>query len=123
MTVYATESSPTQTVGESPALDWSSLLVSGGIDTGETSDTDTALTYLQDEYALLRILHREAVCRYEQLRAAAQGAVVEARTGRRNPITPIVEALAELGESPAAGARLHSLVPESAAAWPNGAVG
>lgn len=61
--------------------------------------------------------------RFEVLLTAAQAAVIEARTSRRNPLTPLTEALAELGELPGHGVRLADVVAESMAAWPRGAAG
>jgi hypothetical protein len=58
--------------------------------------------------------------RYAALLTAAQAAVIEARTSRRNPLTPIAEALDGLGELPAADARLADLPLATAAAWPRG---
>lgn len=58
--------------------------------------------------------------RYAALLTAAQAAVIEERTSRRNPLTPIAEALTGLGELPAPGARLADLPLSTTAAWPRG---
>lgn len=104
-------------------LDWTGPIVSGGTGTGKTNGSDMVAATLRAEYELLSAVYRETVRRYEHLRAAAQAAVIELRTSRRNPITPILEALTELGELPAPGARLREQMPQTAAAWPTGAVG
>jgi len=62
----------------------------------------------------------QLAARYAPLLTAAQAAVIEARTSRRNPITPISEALALLDDAPAAETRLHELPLSTAAAWPHG---
>lgn len=56
--------------------------------------------------------------RFAALLTAAKAAVIEARTGRRDPLAPILEALRELDEMPAPGARLSDVLTEAAAAWP-----
>lgn len=66
----------------------------------------------------LRREHDVLAGRYAALLTAAQAAVIESRTGRRNPVTPLIEALAGLGQLPEPGARLHETLPETAAAWP-----
>jgi hypothetical protein len=68
----------------------------------------------------LRLAQRETTARFEALLAAAQAAVIEARTSARNPITPIAEALVDLGAMPAPGTRLHDLPLATSSAWPTG---
>ena len=99
-------------------LDRAAPLTSGTTGTGKTSASATVLTELRAEYELLAAAYRETERRYEHLRTAAQAAVVESRTSRRNPVTPIAEALAVLNEMPAPGARLCDLPLSTALAWP-----
>jgi hypothetical protein len=82
------------------------------------------------ELMLLDAALVESERRYEQLAerfgallTAAQAVVIEARTGRRNPITPLIEALSALGQLPEPGVRLADVVVESVAAWPRGVAG
>jgi hypothetical protein len=80
----------------------------------------TAPVELRAEYELLAAAYRETARRYEALRAAAQAAVVEARTSHRDPVTPIREVLTELEELPAISTRLHELPLSTASVWPRG---
>jgi hypothetical protein len=66
----------------------------------------------------MRDKHDRLTESYAVLLAGAQAGVIESRTSRRSPITPISEALAALGELPGAGARIYEVLPETAEAWP-----
>ena len=88
---------------------------------GAADGTNSAV--LRAEHELLTAAYQEVARRYERLRTAAQAGVIEARTSRRDPLTPIREALAELDELPAPGARLADLPLSTAAAWPRGSKG
>jgi len=102
------------------AFDWTGPSAVGGTRTGKTDGLDFVTVQLRAEYELLAAAYRETARRYEHLRAAAQAAVVESRTSRRNPVTPIAEALALLDEMPALHVQLHDLPLSTSAAWPGG---
>jgi hypothetical protein len=84
-------------------------------------EDSAALVELRAEYELLAAAYRETARRYEVLKAAAQAAIVESRTSRRDPLTRVREVPAELGALPTVGVRLHELPLSSASVWPRGA--
>lgn len=100
--------------------EFTSALVSAG--TG-ADKADAAQMLLDAALIEARRCYERLAGRFEVLLTAAQAAVIEERTSRRNPLTPLTEALAELGELPGYGVRLADVVAESVAAWPRGVAG
>lgn len=108
-----------------PALDLAAPMLSGGTGSGKArapflpvveamlgnATIRAALEHLRGEYD--RLAERHAA-----LLTAAQAAVVESRTSRRDPITPLADALIELGAMPAPDAGLFEVLPAAASAWP-----
>jgi hypothetical protein len=114
-------------IDDALTLEFTGPLVSGGAGSGKSAPVQLVAakqmletTSLVVEIRRLRLAQRESAARFDALLAAAQAAVIEARTSRRNPITPITEVLAELGAMPASGARLHDLPLATSSAWPQG---
>jgi hypothetical protein len=109
-------------IDDALTLDFTGPLISAGIGSGKSAAVPLVVetTSLVAEVRRLRLAQRESAARFGALLAAAQAAVIEARTNTRNPITPIAEALAELDALPAAGARLHDLPLATSSAWPEG---
>jgi hypothetical protein len=113
-----------------PTLDPGAPMLFGGTGSGKTRppflpmlDATLGNAALRSALEQLRGEYNRLAARHAVLLTAAQAAVIESRTSRRDPLTPLAEALAELGETPAPGARLFEVLPATAAAWPTGALG
>lgn len=95
----------------------------GSLASAGAGKADAAQMLLDAALIEARRCYERLAGRFEVLLTAAQAAVIEERTSRRNPLTPLTEALAELGELPGYGVRLADVVAESVAAWPRGVAG
>ena len=120
MTIHDGTDTIAVAVDKLAALDWTRAIPASSPATGKTNAAALAATRLRAELAAQHAAHRETCRRYALLLAAAQAAVIESRTSRRSPITPISEALTEIGALPAPGTRLSALPLATDAVWPRG---
>lgn len=112
-----------------PALDPRRPVLLGGAGSGKARSPFLPVVEMMLGNTAIRAVREQLRGEYDRLAerhvvllTAAQAAVVESRTSRRDPITPLAEALVELGEMPAPGAGVFEVLPASAAAWPKAAI-
>lgn len=121
VTLSQNPAAPPRAAGGALSLDFTGPPAPGGTGSGKANGERLALAAAQAALAEFRARYEQVAVRYDALLTAARAGVVEARTGRRDPLIPIAEALADLGELPSPGIRLSEVLPECAAAWPAGA--